>query len=64
MQPHQERVVTEHNDLQDKITKLESFFNTKIHGALDSQEQARLHKQFNVMKQYSDILKQRIAAFV
>lgn len=63
MQAHQERVVTERNELQDKINKLGSFFSNPIFRDLSTDEQNRLTKQHKLMKEYRDVLNERIAIF-
>jgi hypothetical protein len=63
MQPHQERVVQEKKDLDEKLAKLRLFFTGDIFGTLDEDEQNRLKRQENVMHLYSEILGERIAAF-
>lgn len=63
MQPHQERVVTEKEDLDGKLSKLTAFFDGTIFLALDGAEQGRLREQAQVMRRYSEILGERIAAF-
>ena len=63
MQEHQKRVVTEKEELDEKSAKLNTFFNTAIFDKLSSEEQDRLHRQYELMVQYSAILAERIAAF-
>jgi len=63
-QPHQVRVVEEKKELDEKVNKLLVFLFTPTFDALDESEKARLRLQHSVMKLYSDILGQRIAAFV
>ena len=63
MQPHQERVVTEKKELDEKIDKLVAFLAGKTFSTLAEDEQMRLIDQKNVMQQYSEILRARIAAF-
>ncbi len=63
MQPYQERVITEKQELDDKLTKLEAFLQSKIFPTLSPDEQGRLEDQATIMKQYSEILGKRIAAF-
>lgn len=63
MQPHQERVVAEKKDLDEKLSKLEAFFSNPTFGKLPVDEQARLSKQASLMHQYSEVLGERIAAF-
>ena len=66
--PHQQRVVTEREDLEDKLGKLRSFFNSSTYAAMaDSksgrEEQDRLIEQADIMDKYRAILVERIAAF-
>lgn len=62
--PHQQRVVDEKAELDDKATKLSSFIGTNpMFESLDAAEQERMREQCEVMWQYSEILKARIAAF-
>jgi hypothetical protein len=61
--PHQQRVIDEKRELDDKGAKLEAFFKTSIFAGLDSVEKDRLLQQSAVMATYSDILGERIAAF-
>ncbi len=63
LQPHQQRVVDEKKELDDKREKLIAFFCTPIFAALDQSEKDRLRLQHGVMGIYSEILGQRIAAF-
>jgi len=61
--PHQQRVIDEKRELDERAGKLRSFFGTAIFGTLDDAEQQRLQQQAAVMATYSDILEERIAAF-
>lgn len=65
MLAHQERVVQEKQELDDKIAKLSSFTNPNndIFNALPEDEQVRLGRQLAVMAEYSSILSERINAF-
>ncbi len=64
MQPHQQRVVDEKTELDDKMVKLFAFVNTNpVFDSLPKDEQIRLKCQLNIMGFYSEILKARIAAF-
>lgn len=63
MEVHQERVITEKADLDEKLEKLRTFFTTPLFGGLDSAEQDRLSRQFSYMCSYSAVLEERIAAF-
>jgi len=63
LQPHQQRVVTEREELEDKISKLTSFTDTAIFASLDENEQERLTRQLSHMNAYSDVLAERIENF-
>lgn len=63
MAPHQERVVTEKQDLDDKISKLSPFLQSDVFRALSPSEQYRLSCQLYIMRCYSGILSERIANF-
>ena len=63
MEAHQERVVQEKSELDAKLEKLQSFFQTDTFDQLDTSEQDRLIRQSKVMKEYSAILQERISAF-
>lgn len=61
--PHQQRVVDEKNDLDDKLSKLSAFFDNPIFGKLAVDEKQRLVRQEAAMDAYSKVLGERIAAF-
>ena len=61
--PHQQRVVDEKRELDDRREKLMAFFSTPIFHGLPESEQIRLERQAVVMRSYSEILGERIAAF-
>lgn len=64
MEPHQQRVVDEKKELDDKISKLDSFIGTETFNlSVDRREQGRLKVQLGIMRAYSLILEERIAAF-
>lgn len=63
MQPHQQRVVDEKKDLDDKLAKLLAFFQNPIFTGLSEAEQSRLRNQARFMDGYSAVLGERIAAF-
>ena len=64
MQPHQQRVVNEKKELNEKLDSLIAFIETSpIFKNLPADERERLGRQFDVMTEYSNILSQRIAAF-
>ncbi|MBP7947992.1 MAG: hypothetical protein KA191_18315 [Verrucomicrobia bacterium] len=63
MAPHQQRVVTEKEELDDKRTKLKAFFGTEVFAGIGDAEKERLRRQAGHMAAYSDVLAERIAAF-
>ena len=63
LQPHQQRVVVEKLELDDKLIKLRNFLETDRFKGLDPAEQDRMHAQANAMARYSGVLADRIAAF-
>lgn len=63
MAPHQERVVKEKAELDEKLEKLNEFGRGELFATLPSAEQERLIRQSKIMDQYSVVLGERIAAF-
>lgn len=63
-QPHQQRVVDEKRDLDEKLTRLQAFIGTETFNGLDGAERERLQRQAEAMKTYSGILRDRILAFL
>lgn len=63
--PHQQRVVAEKAELDEKIKKLYAFIGSPTFKRVvpDPLEQNRLYRQLDVMQEYSGILGWRIAAF-
>jgi hypothetical protein len=61
--PHQQRVIDERAELQDKTEKLAAFFGSPIFQRLGDAEKFRLRAQIDAMVVYGNILAQRIAAF-
>jgi hypothetical protein len=61
--PHQQRVVDEKAELDERLEKLVAFTRTPIFAGLDSDERNRLDQQAATMAMYSDILGDRISAF-
>lgn len=62
-EPHQQRVVEEKNELDEKREKLNNFLQGDFFKTIDENEQERLEKQADVMKMYSDVLGERIRHF-
>jgi hypothetical protein len=63
MLPHEERVVTEKNELDDKIEKLSKFIKGPTFENLENFQKQCLNKQLNIMQSYSDVLTERISHF-
>ena len=66
MQAHQQRVVDEKQELDGKLEKLLAFIdsgNGKIFSGLATEERQRLTTQARIMREYSDVLDDRISAF-
>lgn len=62
--PHQQRVVAEKAELDEKIGKLEAYINgPKFRIQCDAAERFRLRRQAIVMVKYSQVLGDRIDAF-
>lgn len=63
MKPHEERVVQEQKELQEKIDKLSSFLNVSPVQSLDQRQHLLLKVQLKVMETYNGILQMRIQLF-
>lgn len=66
MQPHEERVITEKQELDEKLSKLKAFCfhpGSPIFKGLAPVDRDLLEDQYNAMKDYSEILGKRIARF-
>ena len=63
LQPHQQRVVDEKNELAERLEKLNAFLVTEKCLALPFEERCLLARQALTMTQYLDILLDRIARF-
>lgn len=62
--PHQQRVLDEKQDLDLRIARLDEFKRRNpLFASLDPDEQARMNRQLDVMRELSVILGERIAAF-
>jgi uncharacterized protein YdcH (DUF465 family) len=63
MQPHQQRVFDEKNELDQKIEKLKTFTGGEVLPTLPEAEQDHLTRQLACMQEYSSILGERISGF-
>jgi hypothetical protein len=62
--PHQQKVITEANEIGKKVYKINEFISLNpLFKVLGDLEQARLLKQSGIMFAYYEILKERISAF-
>jgi hypothetical protein len=62
--PHQQRVLDEKQELDIRITRLDEFIlRNALFRELDPDEQARMRRQLDVMRELSVILGERISAF-
>lgn len=60
MEAFVERMITEKDELQDKVTKLEKFVNGEKFKELKGLEQVYLKEQLSFMRGYLSVLRQRI----
>lgn len=63
MPEYQQRVVEEKKELDSKLEKLLKFFDTATFDELPVEEKDRMYRQSRYMKQYSEVLGERIEAF-
>ena len=63
MNPYQERVIEEKEALEEKYRKLTTFFDQPAFQDVPMDEQVRMARQADVMKEYLDILNARIVRF-
>ena len=62
--PHEQRVVKEVADLEERLLKLEAFLNGgSAATTVSTSELNRLHRQVIIMRSYRDVLNERIEAF-
>ena len=63
-QPHQQRVVDEKAELEDKVTKLGAFIlDNPIYGNLEEEDKDLMNEQLKCMEGYLSVLEKRIAKF-
>ena len=63
LQPHQQRVVAECEQLADRIAKLETFLATPLFAGLPEREQQLLKMQADAMVVYLGIINTRVEGF-
>ena len=63
MKQHEQRVVDEKKELDEKIAALDAFLEGPVFPTLPNQDQDLLIDQVSTMDDYSDILARRIQRF-
>jgi hypothetical protein len=63
LQPHQQRVVAEKADLDEKINRLDAFLQSTTFNNLEPADQELLSEQVVHMRDYSAVLQLRINRF-
>lgn len=63
MKPHEQRVIDEKAELDARLGNLIQFFSSDTCHGLPFDERGRLHRQAEVMREYSSILGERINHF-
>lgn len=63
MLPHQQRVVDEKAELDDKLAKLKAFKESDLFNSLEIEDRVLLIVQCTYMREYSKILGKRIDRF-
>lgn len=63
LQPHQQRVVVERDELAEKLSKLTSFIGSTTYAGLPEDERFDLCDQVNCMHSYRSVLDRRIDRF-
>lgn len=63
LQPHQQRVVDEYNELCDKLNKLQEFINKSQPTFIDDLNWDLLKQQYGIMSAYATLLSKRIDLF-
>ena len=63
LQPHQQRVITERDELQARLTALTSFIDSELFDTLPKAEQGRLQRQKLIMIDYVAVLNERVASW-
>lgn len=64
LEPHQVRMVEEHTQLSDRLSKLRDFFGNPMFLQLSEVEQARLKAQEMFMAGYESVLGDRLNAIL
>lgn len=59
---YQDRVIDERNSVQIKIDRLDTFTRSESFALVPIAEQDRMTRQLHIMRQYRDVLNERIGA--
>lgn len=62
-QPHEQRVIEEQQELSTKVQALATFIEGETYAKLDQSMRELMFQQLSVMRQYNEILLQRIQLF-
>lgn len=63
MEAYQERVVSERDQLSERLSNLTHFMNDAVFKALPGEEQHRMQRQSYYMSQYLNVLNARITVW-
>ncbi|WP_413508246.1 crAss001_48 related protein [Serratia proteamaculans] len=63
LQPHQQRVVDELNEIKQRGEKLATFIGGDVFGSLPVEDERLLEAQSHIMTAYVEVLTQRIKRF-
>lgn len=64
MQPHQQRVVDEKDQLGERLEKLLEFIETDLYKNLPEKDKELLFFQSQIMEDYYEVLEERIERFI
>lgn len=64
MQPYQARVVQERDELLERIVELVDFMKSPTFEGLPAEETSLLRRQLSVMREYLQILDERVSVFL
>lgn len=62
--PHEQRVIDEHQELHEKLSRLSVFLNTDTCMTLPFEERSLLMRQRKIMEEYAEVLSDRIDRFM
>lgn len=64
MPDYQQRVLAEKNELDGKIERLNAFLSGASFTGVSTEELNRMMRQLEIMRQYSNVLAERLGHFV